>query len=246
MKNEEKQKTVLLDADCAKHVRQVASCHLCSRYADCLKRRGEVPARPDRGNEDERLIAFTKRREYHVDRHGNAWAINRFSGARIELHPAMHNGHLRICIKGVQGMATSLARLIYAAFRGEIAPNLDIAYRDGNPENVSLDNLATIDRTLRKKTVQEKGPKAKPVVVCDHGKDIEFKSVRAAAKYLNMSYQTLMDFLNAKTGWRSSVPGLKGVQVAYLRKEDEPEKRHYYHKKKWGMPKGGWPKKGTV
>lgn len=226
---------VLLDADCAKHVRQVSSCDLCSRYRDCLTKRGERPPAQPRESGSERIVAFTARREYWVDRNGNAWSVNRFSGARIELHPAMHNGQLRICVKGVRGLQGTLARMIYDAFKGPIPENANIGYLDGNPENCALDNLTLIDRTQFKRDNGGKA-KARPVVVVDKGGEHLFRSVRAAAKHLSMSYQTLQDWLNRKTGWRSSVPGMKGVKVAYLYEEHAAmyPKFKRYNKKSWG------------
>lgn len=232
--SDRKPKPVFIDADCAKNVRQVGSCERCSRYADCLSKR--LMAKPAEGNE--RLLAFTKRREYWLDRDGNAWTVDRYSGKRADLHPAMHGGQMRICIKGVKGLQSGLARMMYVAFVGPIPRNMNVAFVDGDKTNCALANLFLVDRTEFKR---ENGGKAKarPVIVTDRNGERVYKSVREAARHLDMSYQTLQDWLNRKTGWRSSVPGLKGVKIAYLREEHAAlyPKFKRYNRKAWGRKK---------
>jgi len=86
---------------------------------------------------------------------------------------------------------------------------------DGNPRNLRYDNIKWVSKSELGKLTGYRS-KSKPVRVrTKRNKDFkEFRSVRSAAKYLNVSYQTLLDYIKKSTRPKNSV--LKKYVIEYI------------------------------
>jgi hypothetical protein len=93
---------------------------------------------------------------------------------------------------------TPIKHLIAKAFikkykKGDIVENID-----GNPMNCRLDNLRIITKQEFGKKTGGKGNNIPIVITFPDGQEREYPSIRSAAKDLFVSYQTVIDILNAK------------------------------------------------
>lgn len=180
-----------------------------------------------------RMVYETRRAEYWCSSKGFAWYVPKVGihkGERIAFKACLHSGQMRICIKPWPEFRNSgnLKRLVYFAVNGRW-PEGCLIPRDGNERNCSYPNLKLVSRFS---VLREHGGSAKcqPVIVTARdGTETRYRSVRAAAKALFVSYQTLSDYLNRVSGSRYSV--LYKTKVRYERESDAakyPKRRKPY------------------
>ncbi len=204
---------------------QTSSCDCC-KAAYCPYGNGEF-------EHFNRMIYETNNAEYWCSSKGYAWRVPKVGihkGEKIRFKAIMHGGQMRICIKTWPEFRNSgnLKRLVYYTVRGHW-PDGCLIPIDGNEENCNYTNLKLVPQLA---ILHEHGGKAKcqPVIVTGKdGTETRYRSVRAAAKALYVSYQTLSDFLNKVSGSRYSV--LHGTKVRYERESDAakyPKRRKPY------------------
>lgn len=114
----------------------------------------------------------------------------------------------------------NLATLVYRSFkRGYDSKIHYIAYKDGDINNCSLDNLYIKSRSYIPSLQKATAVKARKVVIKE-GKNasVVYPSVRSAAKALYCSYQCLLDYLAGKR--KKSVVKKRGRKIYYLEGND--------------------------
>lgn len=104
----------------------------------------------------------------------------------------MHHGFRTIKIQNKQ---KRLSHLIGSLFLKDYYPGCLIGFKDNDPNNLAVPNMFVYSY---KEHGLKTGYKAKsmPVVIEKNNKRVTHRSVRSAAKTLNVSYQTLSDHLN--------------------------------------------------
>lgn len=192
------------------------------------------PKHESRFHDDFSLVcASSRRRIWRVSTRGVVTSEDRFSGKTMILKNSLHSGLVRVAIGPLKD--PELKRVMWKTFIGEIPKGSCVAVINGDEtdcrvENLKLIKLAEVDSAI--------AGKSKRMAVVAKGR--RYESVREAAKSLNCSYQTLSDYLNKDTGKRSC---LEGLDVRYEDPRNCKKKFRRYNRKKWGMPKGGWPQK---
>lgn len=95
---------------------------------------------------------------------------------------------------------TQLSTLIAKSFvRGFDSKKQFIDFKDGNCRNCSVDNLVIKSRSNIPSLSKATQMQSKPVVVIKDGQKIIYKSIRAAARHMYISYQTIIDYLKGYT-----------------------------------------------
>lgn len=122
----------------------------------------------------------------------------------------------RLVIK-INNKEFSVGQLMIKSFSKKYrnSRNFCVGYKDGNKLNCKADNLVVYSYKLHGKNTGYLS-KSKPVMIRKkHTKNNQkFRSVREAAKHLNVSYQTLLDYIDVKTRPKNSV--LKKYEIKYI------------------------------
>lgn len=98
------------------------------------------------------------------------------------------------CVR-IHNKEIKLARLIYLAFYGSIPKGFSVYHKDGYFWNNNIDNLAAVSKSeLGKVTAWKSKAKRRVEKIDKEGNVVKiYRSSREAAKYENMSYQTILD-----------------------------------------------------
>jgi len=139
-------------------------------------------------NESDRFI-------WYANSSGYFYKVVKSTKKVIQLHGYMKDGDFIIKM----GTKTFMAKhLIASKFYKKYYQGICIELIDGNPKNVSITNMRFYSmKTHGKRTGYL--AKSKSVVIFRIGHEpVHYRSVRAAAKALYCSYQTLSDYLNGK------------------------------------------------
>ena len=111
--------------------------------------------------------------------------------------PILVNGYMKDGFRSikVRNKKKRLSHLIGSLFLKDYYPGCVIGFKDNDPNNLNVPNLFVYSY---KEHGLKTGYKAKsmPVVIEKNNKRVTHRSVRSAAKTLNVSYQTLSDYLN--------------------------------------------------
>lgn len=158
-----------------------------------------------------KLVKETPRRYVYVSTKGLAYTIDKQTNQKRELKRSLHDGKIRLCL---HGWCPELKRLVWEVATGKRLTTGDIILPiDGDETNLTIENLKKI--TKREMSANTGWmSRNNPVVVIDYKKaPVEYRSVRAAAKALYVSYQTLLDYLSGK--YKSSVLKKYGRKIYY-------------------------------
>lgn len=109
------------------------------------------------------------------------------------------NGYIKDSFKiiKIKSVECRLSHLIAEYFLKDYYPGCCVGYKDGNKLNCDVENLYIYSRIQHGK---ETGYLAKgmPVIIKRKNKATRYRSIREAAKSINVSYQTLQDYLEKK------------------------------------------------
>jgi len=142
---------------------------------------------------------------------GYFYKILKSTQKRIDLKGHVKEGDLVIKIGSDKALLAK--HLIAKHFYRKYYPGVCIELIDGNPRNISIENMRFYSMRLHGKHTGHLS-KSRAVVIKDFKKDpIRYRSVREAAKALYCSYQTLLDYLNGSV--RKSVLNKWGRKIYY-------------------------------
>ncbi|MCL2531573.1 MAG: hypothetical protein FWE40_05400 [Oscillospiraceae bacterium] len=145
---------------------------------------------------------------YTVREDGKAIKTSRKRYVESRVTPYLKRGHAVVKINGKE---FTLKNLVAAKFHKDYFAGAYVEVIDGNPFNCRVQNLRIYSQSEHgKRTGYRSG--SQPVVV----DGVKYRSVRAAAKALHCSYQTLLDYINGDA--KHSV--LAGVRVNCVDKKN--------------------------
>lgn len=143
------------------------------------------------------LVAKSDKKKYYASNKGYILSVDKKSYSEKKL-----KSYLKAKIKNppyvvkIDGKERIVKHLIAKAFLHEYKENdCCILHKDGNKNNCAVDNLIIVPKKLVNKVT---GPMSRscPVIVCDlTGEEQQYSSIRKAALALNVSYQTLLDYM---------------------------------------------------
>lgn len=128
------------------------------------------------------------------------------NGKEVLLRGALfHNKDLVIKIEGKQMKVKNL--VAREVFNGYVEGVHSVVLKDGNPRNCDCYNMRIYTKQELGRATGSKSKKSQPVII----DGVKYSSVRAAAKELFVSYQTILDYLSNK--YKKSVLGGKHIKT---------------------------------
>lgn len=152
-------------------------------------------------------VRETEKRIYYACSDGFILSVTKVHHEEKKLKP--FKKHKRFyCVK-IGSEEVSVKRLIAEAFIPTYNPKKDcILHINGKKENCNLENLLIVPKS-HVNVVTGAMAKSQAVIITDlQGNQHKYDSIRKAAKAFNVSYQTLLDYINKKAN-RSCLDGLE-------------------------------------
>lgn len=138
-----------------------------------------------------------KRADYCVYGNGTVTRTWRKSWIEEIVTPYLSKGKLTVKCGGKEFI---VKHLVAQAFLPDYQKGLSVVCVDGNEKNCDMENLCVINKTALGRITGGKTRKAKKIYVRNIETNEHFTadSVRAAAKKMSCSYQTLLDYIAGK------------------------------------------------
>lgn len=134
----------------------------------------------------------------------------------IYLKPYLKGGRLQVKYNGIEKRLANLLVESFSTKFHNMKHKYVVEFKDGDPLNVSMENIRVYSYSLHGKRTGYKNSKSKPVRVRKkYSRTYEdYPSVRSAAKELHVSFQTLFDYLNPSKKPKNSI--LSEYKINYL------------------------------
>ena len=133
---------------------------------------------------------------YYADQSGS---IYKYDGKRLKAKKLWLRRDKNLVLVKLNNKVMNAARIIYQAFNGPLPDDMYIDYHDGNKHNIKLSNLKVISKRVYGKKTGYKANSRAIAHLDEFGNVIQtFRSSRAAAKNLYISYQTVLDYCKHK------------------------------------------------
>lgn len=146
-----------------------------------------------------RKVKETRDKEYYCSTRGAVFSVDKKTGKVTPIAISWHKSYLRPSTHALNDR--QLAHLVWYVAKAEDLRNTayTIGFIDGNPRNCTIENLRKIPKA-DKSRITGAMARSQPVRIIENGEEQVFQSCRKAAIHLCCSYQTLLDYLNGRSG----------------------------------------------